>query len=369
MSTTGRISLFTKPREPFQLARRDVPEPKPGAVIVKVSACNICGSDLHAWNGHFQTAGLGGKLPTVLGHEMIGAVAAFGAGITRDSNGQPLAVGDRVTYTYFSMCGRCPSCLRGQPVACANLKMAMLGSAEEWPYFVGGYADYFYVHPGASIYKVPDDIPDELAAGANCALSQVIYGFQRAALTFGETVVLQGTGGLGIYACAVAKAFGASTVIAIDGVAERLELARRFGADHTIDLNAVPDEKARAKQIRALTGGRGADVVMELVGRPEAVPEGIKLMAMMGRYVIIGNINIGQTYEADPSRLVMSNKTLIGVSLYPPYVLGQALDFIRRTKDRLPWDALLSRKFTLENINEAFERANRREIPRASIVL
>lgn len=351
------------------MTTRDVPEPKPGAVVVKVTTCNICGSDVHAWNGDFKTTALGGKLPTVLGHEMIGEVAALGEGVTKDSNGQPLAVGDRVTYTYFSACGKCPNCLIGRQVACHNLTMAMLGAAEEWPHFVGGYADYFYVNPGSTIYKVAEDIPDELAAGANCALSQVLYGFQRAGLTMGDTVVIQGAGGLGIYAAAVAREFGASTVIVLDAVDERLDLARRFGAHHVINIADIDDPRARAKEVRRLTGGRGGDVVMELVGRPEAVPEGIGLTAMLGRYVIIGNINYGLTYEADPSRLVMANKTMIGVSLYTPAVLGQALSFIERTKNKYPYKELLSHKYPLEKINDAFDASIKRQVARASIVL
>ena len=369
MSETGRLCEFHAPKQPFQLTTRDVPDPKPGAVVVKVTTCNICGSDVHAWNGDFKTTALGGKLPTVLGHEMIGEVAALGEGVSKDSNGQPLAVGDRVTYTYFSACGKCPNCLKGHQVACHNLTMAMLGASEEWPHFVGGYADYFYVNPGSTIYKVADDIPDELAAGANCALSQVLFGFQRAGLTFGETVVIQGAGGLGIYAAAVAKEFGAASVVVLDAVDERLDLARRFGADHTININDIDDPKARAKEVRKYTGGRGGDVVMELVGRPNVMPEGIGLTAMMGRYVIIGNINYGLTYEADPSRLVMANKTLIGVSLYTPGVLGQALAFIDRTKHKLPYEELLSSKYPLEKIDEAFRAANNLEVARASIVL
>lgn len=365
----GRLATFTAVDEPFVITRREPPEPGPGAVLVRITTANICGSDLHAWHGHFALKGLGGKMPTVLGHEMIGRVAALGEGVTHDSNGQPLAEGDRVTYTYFQVCGRCPACLRGHGNVCHQVGMAMLGSAEEWPYFVGGYADYYYVPPGAAIYRVPEEIPDELAAGANCALSQVIHGLARAQVGFGESVVIQGAGGLGIYAAAVAKAMGAARVVVIDALAERLDLARRFGADATVDLTELPDERARAKAVRRLVGGRGADVVVELVGRPEVIPEGVKLAGPMGRYVLIGNINYGLTCELDPSRLVMANKTVIGVSLYPPYVLGQALDFIARNRERLPFAALLSSRFPLEDINRAFALADRREVARASIVM
>jgi len=313
--------------------------------------CNICGSDVHAWKGDFKTTGgLGGKLPTVLGYEMIGEVAALGDGVSRDSAGRPLAVGDRATYACFSPCGNCPACVAGRRILCVNTRMAMLGHIDEWPHLVGGYADYFYVHPGAAVYRVPDELPDEVAAGANCALSQVIFGFRRAKLTFGETVVIQGAGGLGLYATAVAKDYGAGRVIVIDGVAERLDLARRFGADAIVDLNHFDDERARVKEVMKLTGGRGGEVVMELVGSPAVVAEGIKMTAMGGRYVLIGNINAGASCDIDPTRLVFANKSLIGVSLYEPDTLGMALAFLERSRHRLPLDALLSHEFPLEDI-------------------
>lgn len=369
MAKTGRIALFHGPGEPFEIREVAVPEPAPGAMLVKVSMANICGSDLHAWHGRFMLAGLGGVLPTVLGHEMTGSVAALGEGLTHDADGKPLAEGDRVTFTYFTSCGHCYGCLRGKRTSCSNLSMSMTQNAEEWPYFVGAYGDYFYVKPGAAIYKVPEGVPDEVVAGANCALSQVIAGFERAALRFDETVVIQGAGGLGLYATAVAKAFGARTVITVDGVADRLEMARRFGADATINIADVTDSKVRAKEVKKLTDGRGADVVMEVVGDAGVVPEGIGMLAQHGRYVGIGCINAGQTYEADPSRLILANKSFVGVALYEPNVLGKALRFLRDRRAQLPLDELISSKFPLEDIGEAFEKADKREVLRASLVM
>lgn len=369
MTNSGRVAVFTAPNQPFVMQQRDMPEPGAGAVVVKVTACNVCGSDLHAWHGKFKTTQIGGHMPTVLGHEMVGKVAALGEGVSTDTNGKPLKVGDRVAYTYFTGCGTCYQCLHGHRVACSNLRMAMLGKADAWPFFVGGYADYFYVHPGSTIYKVSEDIPDELAAGANCALSQVIYGFQRADLKFGDVVVIQGAGGLGLYATGVAKAAGAAKVIVLDAVEERLDLARRFGADHTIDITKFPDFKARLKEVKRLTGPRGADIVMELVGRPDVINDGIAMLSMLGRYVLIGNINGGLTAEIDPSRVVFGNKTIIGVSLYEPHVLGLALQFLEDYKDKLPFKELLSSKFPLDKIDDAFRAAEKREVARASIVM
>lgn len=364
----GRIARFDEPGKPFAIETVTLPNIDPGEVLIKVTRVNICGSDVHAWHGTFATRGLGGQLPTVLGHEMVGVVAAMGAGVNADSNGKPLEIGTRVVFPYFFSCHTCRNCLVGRRNACLNLKMAMLGRADEPPYFVGGYGDYFVLPAGAVVYTVPDSVSDDIAAGANCALSQVMYGLERVDQQLGEYVVVQGAGALGLYAIAVAKARGAAKVIAIDGVPERLELATAFGADAVIDITEVTTEKERAKVVRKLTDGQGADVVVEVVGHPSAIDEGLKLLGQFGRYVEIGNINIGKTFEFDPSRFVFANKTMFGVSLYEPSVLSRALAFLEKYQHTLPFERLAAACYPLADINEAFAAAESRRDVRASIV-
>lgn len=364
----GRIARFDAPGKPFEIETVRLPDVGPGQILVKVARTNICGSDLHAWHGTFATRGLGGQLPTVLGHEMVGAVAALGDGVTADSNGMALQPGTRVVFPYFFACHTCRNCLAGRRNACQNLKMAMLGRADEPPYFVGGYADYFLLPAGAVVYTVPDAVSDDIAAGANCALSQVMYGLDRVDQQLGEYVVVQGAGALGLYAVAVAKARGAACVIAVDSVPERLQLATEFGADAVIDINEVSTGKDRAKIVRKLTDGQGADVVVEVVGHPSAIDEGLQMLGQFGRYVEIGNINIGKTFEFDPSRFVFGNKTMVGVSLYDPAVLTRALAFLEQHQDRLPLNRLAAAHYCLEDINEAFAAAEGKRDVRASIV-
>ena len=365
----GRIAQFNAPRQPFEIRHVKLAGVEPGEVLVKVHRANVCGSDLHAWHGSFATRGLGGHLPTVLGHEMVGSVAAFGAERLEDSNGVPLEHGARVVFPYHFPCHRCKNCLAGRRVSCLNLRMAMLGDASQPPYFVGGYGDYFLLPAGAVLYRVPDNLSDEVVSGINCALSQVVYGLERAQLGFGETVVIQGAGGLGLFATAVAKARGASRVVVIDAVADRLDLAKSFGADEVISLAEFPEAGDRVRRARDLVGGLGADVVVEVVGTPSVVPEGLKMLGLGGRYLEIGNISAGKTYEADPSRLVMANKSMIGVSLYEPAALSQALGFLSAHQDSLPLDRLVTTSFPLEEINAAFEAADKRQVVRASIVM
>lgn len=135
-----------------------------------------------------------------------------------------------------------------------------------------------------------------------------------------------------------------------------------------IDLAEVPEAKDRAKRVRALTDGHGADVVVEVVGHPSAVDEGLKMLGQFGRYLEIGNINFGKTVELDPSRLVFSNKTIVGVSLYEPIVLSRALKFLEQYHDKLPLDRLGAATYRLDDINAAFAAAEGKRDVRASIV-
>lgn len=352
--TTARAAVFVAPHQPMELREYAVPDPEPGAILVKIRLTNICGSDLHQWRGDG-----GSPIPPggrVLGHEMVGTVAALGQGVTTDSLGQPLKEGDRITYAYFYPCHRCPACLRGQLAVCLN-KLRHYTAADAWPHFGGGYADYYYLHPGHYVFKVPDELPDAVVAPVNCALSQVTYGLRQVDLKLGETVLIQGAGGLGINAVAVAKTMGASQVIVIDGVPERLELARAFGADQTINLQEVLEERARVSLVRRWTGGHGVDVAAELVGIPAVLGEGLKMLSAGGRYLVIGTISRGQTFPFEPSAMVGASRSLVGVVTYDPITIPRALNFLAQNRDRYPFERLVSHRFPLAQIEEAFAAA------------
>ncbi len=356
MSETGRAAVFTGAGQPFEIREFPVAEPGERDVVVQVEHTNVCGSDLHMWKGDTDLAKMGLTYGMVLGHEMVGVVHARGAKVRTDAAGAPLKDGDRVAFTYYLPCGRCRTCLRGKLHACMGSIASLLRPVDKAPHFIGGFADYYYVKGRQKVFKVPDGLSADAAAGANCALSQVIHGFDVVGLSLGDHVVVQGAGGLGIMACAVAKELGAGRVIAIDGVSSRLELARSFGADEVIDLNALPDPRQRVRQVLSLTDNEGADVVVEVAGLPDVVPEGIRMLARGGRYLEIGNITPRATYKADPSLLVGFNRSIHGVSLYPQDVLRRALAFLERTKERYPYERLASHKFALDEIDEAFSQ-------------
>jgi len=352
----------------MEIKEYPVPEPEPGAILIKVTMANICGSDLHQWRGDIDLAASGVRLPAIIGHEMTGKVAKLGEGVSTDSAGEPLAVGDRLVYRYFNPCGRCAVCLRGEDAACSS-NSRFIKPVEVPPHFTGAYADYYYLRPNQTVFKVPDDLTDEMVAPANCALSEVIYGLEKVGFGFGETVIIQGAGGLGINATAVAKEMGAHKVIVIDGITERLELAKAFGADELIHMKEHKTPKERIKRVRQLTGNRGAEVVAELVGFPEVMAEGLAMLGRGGRYLEIGNVSPGKTVDIDPALLVYSSKTIVSVFMYGPDTLKKALDFLGRTKDKYPFDKILSRTYPLEEINKAFEEQDKGLVSRSAIVM
>ena len=351
----GKAAAFVEPYH-FEIVELPTPEVEPGGILVKINSAGICGSDLHYWRGEMKPIVQGQPGPVILGHEMTGVVHTLGPGVSTDSLGRPLSEGERVVFTYFFPCRRCYVCLRGQPNNCPD-RFRFRASIEEAPYCNGGYAEYFYLHPGHYVFKVPEGLPDEAIVAANCAVSQVIYGLHEANIKMGDSVVVQGAGGLGIYATAAAKEMGAGRVITIDGLSQRLDLARQCGADHTININDFPTPEARVQRVKELTEGRGGDIVMELVGYPQVVPEGLDMLRRGGTYVETGNIWANSNVTLDVSKLLWGATKIVPTAHYDPYTLPLALDFLLRTKDRYPLSKVMSHSFPLEQVHEAFEQA------------
>ena len=368
MAKTGRAATFYGARKPIPIQEYPVPEPERGAALIEMRLANVCGSDLHAWRGDVDFAKRGRALPRHLGHEGTGRIAALGEGITTDSNREPLAVGDRVVFAYFYPCGRCRACLNGREWCCPQRSHHLATSCDEWPHFKGTFGDYFYLYPNHTLFKVPDELPDELVVGINCAMAQVTSGCDLAGVTIGETVVIQGAGGLGLYAIAVARERGAGQIIVIDGVTERLEVAALFGADELLDLRELSEPERRIRRVKELTGGWGADVVLDVAGFPAVIEEGIPMVGAGGRYVEIGNISPGLTYEADPALWVTQNVTIFANMHYGRRHLRDALDMLRRTRDKYPYHRIVSDKYPLAEIDEVMAAQDKGHITRASLV-
>ena len=364
----GTAALFNGTGRPFELGRVPLPDPGPGGVLVAVRLANVCGSDLHMWRGELDLERLRVPFPVVLGHEAVGEVVALGEGVVADAAGQPLAPGDRIVWRYFTPCGACPACLSGTTRACqSNHGFISQGrSAEEPPHFVGPYATHLHLPAGQAVFRVPDGVGDAAAAGANCALAEAIQALRTVALRPGETFVVQGAGGVGLYATAVARAMGAGRIVVLDAVPSRLEAARAFGADEAIDVSTL-DARARVRAVREATGGRGGDVVGEFVGHAAAVEEGIGMVATGGRYLEVGCVHTGTSFTLDPAYLTLLSRSIVTVIYYEPWALAAAVAFLDRHRDDYPWDGLLAARYPLADIDRAFADADARLVPRATI--
>jgi L-iditol 2-dehydrogenase len=350
----GKAAVTRENARGMVITEYPVPDPGPAEVLIRVAMASLCGSDLHMWRGEvpwFQRA------PGIQGHEMTGTVAGLGASRKTDSLGRPLREGDRVAYAYFIPCGECWACLGGTTGCPNRYRTRNTITAADPPHFLGAFAEYYLLKAGQWIFKVPDELPDELVAPVNCALSQVVYGLHQIGVWLGDTVVIQGAGGLGIYACGVAKDMGAGRVVVIDAIPERLALARQFGADEVIDFKETPAKAARVQRVKELTGGTGADVVIEVAGVAGIVQEGVEMTRVGGRYLWMGNIVPGLTAEIIPHDVTRQPKTIRGVLAYDRWVIPRALEWVSRTRTRYPFQKLVGARFQLEKINDAFEQA------------
>jgi threonine dehydrogenase-like Zn-dependent dehydrogenase len=351
----GRVVVMKDYGAPFEIEEFDVPALVPGAVLVKVMEAGICGSDLHSWRGDRNRASQ--PIPDagcVMGHEGSGVVIGLGDGVATDWAGHPVREGDRVVHYSGRACFRCTQCVSGRANLCTNPPGRYPAEAGVWPVFGGTYADYFYITPDRPFYVVPDGLKDESLSWINCAMGTSAEGLDNAGMTVGDHVVIQGAGGLGLCAAALASYRGAATVTVLDRVPERLALARRFGATHTIDISQNDTVEGRTQEVMQITGGAGATVVMELVGVTELIPEGVGYLAPAGTLVEIGHVMPGRSFSLDP-RAIIRNKKILGSSGYRPQLLPGLMALMLRTQSVVPYDEVVSHRFALADVNLAMD--------------
>ena len=363
MSKTGRAVVYDAPNAPFVVREYPVRDVRAGEVLVRISLSTICRSDIHSYHGHRPN-----PCPGILGHEIIGVIEQMGEGIDKDLRGDSLRVGDRITWTeFFAEGDSYYRDIHDMPQKANGVRKYGHDLAGDDPHFLGGFADYCYILPGTGILKLPDEITDEEAVPLNCSVATMVAAADAARISLGETVVVQGLGLLGISGCAIAKARGAARVIALDVVPQRLSIAKRFGADITLnaaDLNE--DELVRA--VREASPPDGPDVVLEACGVPAMVPGGIRMLRTGGRYVLAGMVSPGAIFSVDGCDIIRKWITLRGVHNYHPRNLIQALDFVMANRDRFPFREIVEARFGLEQADEAFAAAANRNVLRVAIV-
>jgi threonine dehydrogenase-like Zn-dependent dehydrogenase len=349
--TTAKASVLEQFKAPLQLRRFSLPTKlEPGSALVRTEMAGICGTDVHLWKGELPI-----QLPVILGHETVGRIEQLGEGLDRDWTGQPLNVGDRVTWNSSTSCGVCYYCAeKGQPTRCAQRRAYGIGyRCDCAPHFLGGYAEYHCLHPRTTIFKLPDGLPTEAVIGAGCALNTAIHGVERTGLAWRDVVVVQGAGPVGIAALAVAKSSGASQVIVLGAPRHRLEMARRFGADHVLDIETLKTPMERIAAVRHLTGGYGADAVLECVGSPAAVVEGMEMCRDGGKYLVLGHYCDAGTVAFNPHVITRKQLQVIGSWSSEPRHLKAAIEFLSANRERFPFAEMVSHRFPIEQANEA----------------
>jgi propanol-preferring alcohol dehydrogenase len=263
-----RAVRLVQPGQPVELLEVPVPALGEHEVLVRVRAAGICHSDVHYRAGRSRVE----PLPLTLGHEVAGDIVAVGGAV------RTRAVGDRVCLHYLVICGRCDQCLAGREQFCAT--GLMLGHFTD-----GGWAEYLVV-PERNAVRLPDTVSYEHGAVLMCSSSTSLHALRKGRCAPGDTVLVVGAGGLGMSAVQIARELGAARVIAADRDPPKLALAERLGAV-PLDTSGLTSSVA-ADAVRALTGGRGVDVALELVGHADTVQLALQSVAPLGRAVVVG---------------------------------------------------------------------------------
>jgi S-(hydroxymethyl)mycothiol dehydrogenase len=338
-----------------------VPDPGPGEARVTVQACGVCHTDLH-----YREGGISDDFPFLLGHEAAGLVESVGEGVT------DVAPGDFVILNWRAVCGQCRACLRGRPWYCfathnASQKMRLTDGTELSPALgIGAFAEQTLVHAGQCTKVDPAASP--VAAGLlGCGVMAGLgAALNTAPVQRGDSVAVIGCGGVGDAAIAGARLAGARTIIAVDIDDTKLDWARGFGATHTV--NSAREDPV--ERVRELTGGHGADVVIEAIGLPETYLQAFNSRDLAGTVVLVGVPRPDMTVEL-PFLDVFGRGGALKSSWYgdclPSRDFPMLIELYRQ--GRLDLDGFVSETIGLDAVEEAFHKMERGEVLRSVVVL
>ncbi len=348
--------------KPLVVEEIELDPPEAGEVKVRLAACAICQSDIHYMNGAW-----GGTLPLVLGHEAAGIVEAVGPGV---SLAKP---GDHVVVSLIRSCGRCFFCCQGMPTLCeADFALDREprmhrpdGAAIRQGLRTGAFAEYVVVDQ-SQVVPIPESVPLECAALLACG---VITGcgavLNTASVAAGSSVVVIGTGGVGLNSVQGAALAGAQPIIALDLQAPKREAALAFGASHALDA-AQPDV---GDSVRSLTRGRGADYVFVAVGSAKAIEQGMGLLRRAGTMVVVGMPPAGVKAELEAVDLADYSYRVLGSKMGATRLAVDVPRLVAHYRHgRLKLDELISARYPLDQINQAIADASRPETLRNVIV-
>ena len=366
-SETVLAATLVKPGQ-YELREYALPEPAPGCVLIRMEMSGICGTDKHTYQGYTTQYG-DHKLefPIIQGHENVGTVAAIGGdGRYTDFEGLSLQVGDRVVVGANVACGECYYCRHDFPYYCCE-KMTDYGnnlSAKNPPHLFGGWSQYMYIVPGSFLVKVPDDLPSEVAVlteifavSVGLDRAKQMSAFPSESFRFDDTVVVLGVGPLGMCFLMKARMLGAGTIIATDLSDYRLDFAKRLGADHVVNVGKTTKAE-RLQLIKDLTNGRGADMVIECAGVPQAVPEALEMMRISGLLVEAGNFSdLGEISLSPHKHICAKNARILGVGGEEPAAYGPSMRQMARYLKHYPLREFVSHRYGLRDVEAAVHKA------------
>jgi alcohol dehydrogenase len=332
-------------------------------ILVRISLSTICGSDLHTWQGHRPF-----PIPCILGHEMVGKIVELGNDVKNDYNGDKLVNDDRIVWSMTVSCNNCFFCNNNIPQKCTQLFKYGHEKSNEEPYFTGGFAKYIILKENSVVFKIPNELSDEEVAPLMCAGACVLGGFNIANFSDCDFLIVQGCGALGMYACAFGKELGAKTIIAMDPIQSRLDMAKQFGADYVINSNKSSEKIFQ--EINNITNSRGADYVVEVTGDPSVIDLGIKFLRIGGKYILLGAIYPGNKVTINSSEIITKCIQLFGLHNYSHENLKYSIELIRKNKSKYPFKKLVAPKFDLtkEGVENAFKSLKSKESFRPAII-
>jgi len=347
-------AVLTSYKQALQLREFPIPEPGPGEALVRVEMAGICGTDVHLADGELDI-----PLPVILGHETVGRIEKVGPQLERDWLGAALSVGDRVAWASSVVCGECYYCRqKRQPTRCIARKAYGISyCADEQPHLRGGYAEFILLRAGTAIFRIPEAIPTAAVVGAGCALTTALHGLERATVALGDVVVIQGSGPVGLAALAVALQSGASKVVVIGAPERRLEFEREFGAHAVISVEEATTAEERRRLLFEQIGPYGADVVVECVGRPFAVPEGWEFCRDGGKYLVLGQYANAGEVLMNPHTITRKQLQVIGSWGFEPRHVAAALRLLENPHWQSRFASEVTDRYPLAQANDALQKA------------
>ncbi len=358
-----KAAIFHGPNQPLKIENVDIDDPKEHEVLVKTVASGVCHSDLHFVDGLYMW-----PTPAILGHEAAGVVEKVGSQVTY------LKPGDHVIACLSVFCGYCEECMSGHPNLCSNKaatqrgpndkpRISQNGKAVNQFADLSGYAEKMLVHENALV-KIDAKIPLDRAALIGCGvMTGVGAALNTAKVAPGSTVAVFGAGGVGLAVIQGARVAGARMIIAVDKFPNKLELAKKLGATHTVNAS----EKDPVAEIRTLTG-EGADYSFEAIGLKVAAEQAYESIQPGGIATIVGMVPLGQKVEVDGFSLLFEKRIqgcFMGSNRFR-IDMPRIIDLYRQ--DRINLDDMVSRHGKLEDVNEAFRAMKAGEVARTVLM-